>query len=186
MNRDLKQHWFSTAVNRLLSFRPLSPSRRLRRSPWSVFERRESRSLLTGDFFFASGFGGTSNDSGAGIATDSAGNVYTTGSFQGTEDFDPGPGIFDLVSNPRTNTTDDFVSKAEGNVISVFASVALLLTPEVFCARWLVSAIPLARCRARMPAGNKPFIAYCQASSSCSKDVALTRSEVPNPSVKKL
>ena len=119
MIRDVKRNWFATALKRLSSFRHQSTSRRFRRSPWSIFERLESRYALSGDFAFARGFGGPSNDSGVGIATDSAGNVYTTGSFQGTVDFDPGPGTFNLVSNPSTNTTDVFVSKLDsaGNFI---------------------------------------------------------------------
>jgi hypothetical protein len=32
------------------------------------------------------------------IKTDSKGNVYTTGAFADTVDFDPGPGVYNLVS----------------------------------------------------------------------------------------
>ncbi|HXB31439.1 MAG TPA: gliding motility-associated C-terminal domain-containing protein [Puia sp.] len=70
-------------------------------------------------FDWAKDFGGTGSISiGSSIATDAAGNVYTTGSFAGTVDFDPGPGSFLLTS---TNTTygDIFVSKLDpsGNFV---------------------------------------------------------------------
>src|SRR5262249_14187951 len=51
-----------------------------------------------GALAWARQFGGTSLDQGEGIAVDSAGDVYTTGSFSGTADFDPGPGIFPLTT----------------------------------------------------------------------------------------
>ena len=51
-----------------------------------------------GDFVWAKAIGGTGNDRGQAIAVDDVGNVYTTGSFKDTVDFDPGPGIFNLIS----------------------------------------------------------------------------------------
>lgn len=61
-----------------------------------------------GDFVWARGIGGTLDDSGNSITVDSDGNVYITGSFQGTVDFDPGPGDTILVSN---GNYDIFISK---------------------------------------------------------------------------
>src|SRR5207302_2204211 len=51
-------------------------------------------------FVWARHFGGSAQaqDRGQKIALDGAGNVYTTGWFQGTADFDPGPGMFNLTS----------------------------------------------------------------------------------------
>jgi hypothetical protein len=40
----------------------------------------------------------TGVDQGFGVAVDGQGSVYTTGGFQGTADFDPGPGTFTLTS----------------------------------------------------------------------------------------
>ncbi|WP_343606772.1 SBBP repeat-containing protein [Fluviicola sp.] len=60
--------------------------------------------------------GGGSNDSGQSIAVDASGNVYTTGYFEATVDFDPGPGVNSVISN---GATDIFISKlnASGNLV---------------------------------------------------------------------
>jgi hypothetical protein len=48
-------------------------------------------------FQWVSGFGGSSSpEMGQSVYLDTDGNVYTTGHFQGTSDFDPGPGVFNL------------------------------------------------------------------------------------------
>jgi len=67
-----------------------------------------------GHFLWARSMGGTNSDVGYGIAVDSAGNVYTTGSFMGTADFDPGPGAFNLTS---AGGTDIFVLKLGPDVM---------------------------------------------------------------------
>ncbi len=50
-------------------------------------------------FDWAAGFGSTGLDEGKSVTTDNEGNIYTTGSFQGTVDFDPGIGVYNLTSN---------------------------------------------------------------------------------------
>jgi hypothetical protein len=69
-----------------------------------------------GIFVWAKGMGEPNNDGGAGIALDTNGNVYTTGSYVGTVDFDPGAGTANLTS---AGNTDIFVSKLDsgGNFI---------------------------------------------------------------------
>ncbi len=62
---------------------------------WDVFVLKLNAS---GGFVWARSVGAGSDDVGAGIATDSNGNVYTTGRFVNTVDFDPGPGTFNLNS----------------------------------------------------------------------------------------
>ena len=47
---------------------------------------------------WANAMGGASYDGGYSIALDGSGNVYTTGWFNGTADFDPGAGVFNLTS----------------------------------------------------------------------------------------
>ena len=63
------------------------------RSPFA-FEALENRTLLAGDFGFAAGFTGSGSpsfDMGTAVVADQAGNVYATGYFQGTVDFNPQP-----------------------------------------------------------------------------------------------
>ena len=55
-----------------------------------------------GNFVWAinlDGLDGNQWERGFGIAVDNAGNVYSTGYFEGTVDFDPGPGTANLVSS---------------------------------------------------------------------------------------
>ncbi|MBW6483696.1 MAG: T9SS type A sorting domain-containing protein [Vicingaceae bacterium] len=70
----------------------------------------------SGNFLWAKNMGGTDFDEGNSIAVDTAGNVYTTGYFYGTADFDPGAGIFNLTS---TGGADIFTAKldASGNFV---------------------------------------------------------------------
>ena len=55
---------------------------------------------------------GSIDDYGNSIAVDHNGNVYTTGQFDDTSDFDPGPGIYNLTSNMFANV---FISKLNGS-----------------------------------------------------------------------
>src|SRR5262249_31786455 len=48
------------------------------------------------------------SDSGTNITVDSAGNIYVTGYFTGTADFDPGPGVYNITS---AGLPDAFVAK---------------------------------------------------------------------------
>ena len=61
-----------------------------------------------GNFVWAKQLGGTDTDAGRSIALDASGNVYTTGSFSGTADFDPGAATFNLTA---AGGFDIFVSK---------------------------------------------------------------------------
>ena len=69
-----------------------------------------------GDFIWAKGIGGTGLDKSDDIAVDASGDVYMTGGFEGTVDFDPGSGTTNLTS---TGGTDIFISKldTDGNLL---------------------------------------------------------------------
>jgi len=65
---------------------------------------------------WAKSMGGTNLEESVSIAVDDSGNIYTTGYFQGTTDFDPGLGTFNLTS---AGVQDIFISKldASGNFV---------------------------------------------------------------------
>jgi hypothetical protein len=72
----------------------------------------------SGGFAWARGFGGNGNDYGNGIAVDASGNVYSTGRFDQTVDFDPGAGTSSLTS---AGSRDIFLSKLDSAGIFVWA-----------------------------------------------------------------
>src|SRR5688572_17314562 len=71
-----------------------------------------------GNLIFAKSFGGIDPDFGSDIAIDPSGNIIITGTFQGTVDFDPGPGTQVFTSS---NRSDVFFAKYDnlGNYIFV-------------------------------------------------------------------
>lgn len=64
-----------------------------------------------GNYGWAAGMGGIDDDQAIGIAVDSSGNVYTTGWFGGTADFNPASDATANLVNPGSGTFDVFVSK---------------------------------------------------------------------------
>ncbi len=62
--------------------------------------------------------GSTGFDEGFSVVTDGSGNVYTTGSYQGTVDFDPGASTFNLSA---VGSTDIFIQKLDANGNFVWA-----------------------------------------------------------------
>lgn len=65
-----------------------------------------------GNFVWAKQLGGSSSDMSYALALDASGNIYITGQFQGTADFDPGAGTFYLTSS---SYNDLFVCKLNSN-----------------------------------------------------------------------
>ena len=51
----------------------------------------------TPGWLWAKAIGGTGSDATTVVPNDTSGNVYTTGSFTGTFDFDPCPAVFNLI-----------------------------------------------------------------------------------------
>ena len=76
----------------------------------------------SGDYVWAKTFGGAGGggdyDRGNSVAVDASGNIYTTGYFAGTVDFDPGAGTINLTS---AGGTDVFVSKLNSSGDYVWA-----------------------------------------------------------------
>lgn len=70
-----------------------------------------------GNYVLAKSFFGNGNDYGYGIATDNSGNIYTTGFFDQTADFDPGMGYHHLTA--PVGQANGFVSKLDplGNFV---------------------------------------------------------------------
>ncbi len=76
------------------------------------FDAFVSKLDSNGNLLWAGRIGGTSSDELLSVAADASGNVYTVGAFQGTADFDPGPGTFNLTS---AGDFDAFVTKLDSN-----------------------------------------------------------------------
>jgi len=66
----------------------------------------------SGNFIWAKSFGGKSYEDGSSIAIDNKGNIFTTGSFRESVDFDPGPGVANLTA---VGDVDAFIQKLDSN-----------------------------------------------------------------------
>jgi hypothetical protein len=69
-----------------------------------------------GNFLWAKNIGNSDNEEGFGLTTDASGNVYVSGSFEGTVDFDPGLGTGNAAS---AGSSDAFLVKlnASGDLV---------------------------------------------------------------------
>ncbi len=71
-----------------------------------------------GNFLWIKHMGGSSHDGGCSITTDNKGNIYTTGYFSGTTDFDPGAGTVNLTA---VGTYDIYVQKLDSTGSYIWA-----------------------------------------------------------------
>ena len=67
---------------------------------------------VNGNYVWAKGMGGTGFEIGNSIGLDSVGNIYITGNFKGTADFDPNLGTANLISTTSYNI---FVAKYDNS-----------------------------------------------------------------------
>jgi len=81
-----------------------------------------------GNFLWAKSMGGIGGEIGMSVALDENGNIYTTGGFSGTADFDPGVGEASLVS---AEGGDGFISKLDSNGNFVWAQNISMMGTEV-------------------------------------------------------
>lgn len=104
-----------------------------------------------GNLLWVKQIDGTHYDNGFSVATDAYGNVYTTGRFGGTVDFDPGNLAFDLSS---AGSSDIFIQKLDSDGDFVFAkkweAQAMILqqalfwmTMETFIPRDILKGLPI-------------------------------------------
>jgi len=73
-----------------------------------------------GNFIWANKIGGSDNDEGFGIAVSNTNDVFVTGYFADTVDFDPGLGIANLFAT--LNNSDIFIAKYDSNGNYIWAN----------------------------------------------------------------
>jgi hypothetical protein len=73
----------------------------------------------SGAYVFANRFGSTTQDYGFSVTTDASGNIYMIGAFSFTVDFDPGPGVANLISS--SGFPNVFFAKYDNSGNYVFA-----------------------------------------------------------------
>lgn len=87
-------------------------------NPGVGYDAFVSKLDASGNFVWAKAFNGPGNELGMGIAIDNAGDVYTTGNFTGTLDFDPGVGTHTITALANE---DVFISKLDASGNFLFA-----------------------------------------------------------------
>lgn len=99
-------------------------------------------------WLWAKSFGSTGSESAYAITTDINGNIYSTGKFSGTVDFDPGPGVYNLTASSamggfvlKLDAYGNFIwarvftgafGSCEGNAIDVDAAGAVYTSGKLY------------------------------------------------------
>ena len=79
----------------------------------NVYDIFVSKLNGAGNYVWAKSMGGTADDTGLSITTDASGNVYTTGGFKNTVNFDPNGGSHSFTAKGGTGIYDIFISKLD-------------------------------------------------------------------------
>lgn len=91
------------------------------RSSVSSFDIYVLKLDMNGNFLWANTAGGTWQDQGMSVATDASGNVFVTGRFAGTVDFDPSSAVFNVV--PANLSDQNYIQKFDANGTFVWVKV---------------------------------------------------------------
>ncbi len=83
----------------------------------------------TGNITSAKQMGGSNDDQGVAICIDNTNNIYSTGNFSGTADFDPQSGTFNLIS---AGSRDIFISKLKESSSGIFHSNATFYLSYIY------------------------------------------------------
>jgi uncharacterized repeat protein (TIGR01451 family) len=81
-----------------------------------------SSTIFSQTYKWAKSVGGAGYDEITSVVTDLSGNIYSTGRFVGTVDFDPGSGIFNLSAGGGAFDLDIFIQKLDPNGNFVWAN----------------------------------------------------------------
>jgi len=86
-------------------------------SSGNIYDIFITKSDASGNLVWTLNIGGPDVDEGKSIATDGTGNVYVCGTFQGTVDFDPGAGVYNLTAGTNSNRAYMLKLDPSGNFI---------------------------------------------------------------------
>lgn len=82
----------------------------------------------SGNFLSAYQISGTSNEAGRGIACDNSNNIYLTGDFQNTTDFDPGTATYTLSTTGAANVFVCKLNNITASINNEFNSIEQLIS----------------------------------------------------------
>ena len=123
-----------------------------------------------GGLLWADRIGGIGDQSGLSITADNAGNVYATGYFQGTIDFDPGAGVFNISSPAffnayllklNSNGSFGWVKNIGGSQDDIGFSVAVDARRNVYATGYFNGTVSLGSTTTLTSAGSTDIYVAC-------------------------